>query len=228
MKASSAAAGLYHSMVLGTNGNVYTFGYDGNGELGINTDVNSSTPVVAEMPSGVSTTAVAAGFYNSYALTSNGSLYAWGFNGSGQLGNGTTAHSGCPPRSVSRATRPSPADERLLVAIAIAIATPSQSMTTTMLSASNNSPVYGQAETLTATVTGSDGGGTVNFKDGSSSLSGCASVSLTQSGSNYVAQCTTSTLSAAQHNFTAIYSGDATPRAAHRRSTRSRSRRRRW
>ncbi len=44
------------------------------------------------------------------------------------------------------------------------------------------SPTYGQTETLTATVTGSDGGGTVKFTDGGSTLTGCSAVALTASG----------------------------------------------
>ncbi len=206
--ATRVAAGLYHSMVLGSDGNVYTFGYNGNGELGVNTDVNSSTPVKSLMP--VSPTAISAGLYDSYALGSDGNLYAWGVNGFGQLGNGTQTASWKP----IAVTLPADATFTGIATdsssqFTLAIATPSLSLTTTSLSSSTTSPVYGQAVTLTATVTGSDGGGTVNFEDASSSLSGCAAVSLTPSGPDYQAQCTTSTLSAGSHNLTAVYSGDS-------------------
>jgi alpha-tubulin suppressor-like RCC1 family protein len=209
VKASAVAAGLYHSMFLGTNGKVYAVGYNGNGELGIDDNINSTSVVASGMPAGTTATAIAAGLYNSYALVSNGTLYAWGENGFGQLGNGTVQAQWVP----TAVSFPSNATFTGLMSdssseFGIAIATPTQSVTTTGLSASNTSPVYGQAETLTATVTGSDGGGTVNFEDGSTSLSGCGSVALAPSGSSYVAQCTTSTLPAGQHHFTAIYSGD--------------------
>jgi len=45
---------------------------------------------------GKTITQVAAGYYHSLALTSDGSLHAWGYNGDGQLGNGTTTNSSVP------------------------------------------------------------------------------------------------------------------------------------
>lgn len=210
VRVTSVATGLYHSLALGSDGNVYAWGYNGNGEIGNDTDVNSSTPVKSGLPAGASPTAIGAGIYDSYALLANGTLDAWGQNGFGQLGNGTFTASWLPVavELSANATFTSLASDSSSD-FALAIATPSLSMTTTDLSPSSSSPVYGQAETLTATVTSSDGGGTVNFEDGSTSLSGCSSVSLTQTGATYQAQCTTSTLSAGQHDLTAVYSGDS-------------------
>ena len=66
------------------------------GELGDGTANSSSTPVVVSMPAGVTATAVAAGADHSVALGSNGSVYDWGYNGFGQLGDGTTNDSKTP------------------------------------------------------------------------------------------------------------------------------------
>ncbi len=80
------------------------------------------------------------------------------------------------------------------------------------LSSSADPSVFGQAVTFTATITPTDGGGTVAFyADGSASpIPGCETQSLTQvSGSTYSATCTTSSLSAGAHTISAAYSGDS-------------------
>ena len=71
--------------------------------------------------------------------------------------------------------------------------------------------------TVTATVTPTDGGGTVAFyADGSATaISGCGTQQLTlASGSTYTATCTTSSLSAGSHPISASYSGDASSPAS--------------
>jgi uncharacterized repeat protein (TIGR01451 family) len=84
--------------------------------------------------------------------------------------------------------------------------------TTTSLSSSASPSIYGQPVSFTATVTPTDGGGTVAFyADGSTApISGCATQSLTQaSASTYTATCTTSSLAAGSHAISAAYSGDS-------------------
>jgi fibronectin type 3 domain-containing protein len=83
--------------------------------------------------------------------------------------------------------------------------------TSTSLSSAPNPSTFGQQVTFTATVTPTDGGGTVAFyADGSTTaISGCVTQPLIQaSGSTYAATCTTSTLAAGTHAITASYSGD--------------------
>ena len=53
--------------------------------------MNSLIPVPVHLPAGVRVTAVAADGDYSLALTSTGSVLAWGENNDGQLGDGTTA-----------------------------------------------------------------------------------------------------------------------------------------
>ncbi len=80
--------------------------------------------------------------------------------------------------------------------------------TTTVVSSANPSTV-GVNVTFTATVSGLAPTGSVNFKDGASSITGCSAVALTGSGNSKTAQCTTSSLTAATHSITAAYGGDA-------------------
>ena len=41
---------------------------------------------------------IAAGYYHTVALKTDGSLWAWGYNGDGQLGDGTWADKNTPTR----------------------------------------------------------------------------------------------------------------------------------
>ena len=83
--------------------------------------------------------------------------------------------------------------------------------TTTVVSSSANPSTSGQSVTLTATVAPTSGGGaptgTVNFKDGGTTISGCGLQTVGGSGP-YTATCTTSALSVGSHTITGIYSGD--------------------
>ncbi len=87
---TAIAAGGDHSLALSSTGQVYAWGFNGSGQLGDGSEVSSDVPVSVPAPPGTSFTAVAAGTGHSLALSSTGQVYAWGFNGSGQLGDGTT------------------------------------------------------------------------------------------------------------------------------------------
>ena len=97
--ASAIAVGGLHSLAV-VSGNVWTWGYDFYGQLGNNTNgiVTQVTPVEASNLSGVAS--VSAGDNHSLALTSGGSVYAWGANYSGQLGIGSTAQENDVPALV--------------------------------------------------------------------------------------------------------------------------------
>ena len=131
------------------------------------------------MPAGVTATAIAAGADHSLAIGSDGNLYAWGYNGLDELGNGTTTDTHdpgpggrsprwpSPPTPSPRAPRPTTASPSPL---------PRRRPTTTTLSTSPSSVTYGQTVTITAALSRSDGGGTVGFSNGANTISGCGSV----------------------------------------------------
>jgi alpha-tubulin suppressor-like RCC1 family protein len=88
---TAIAAGGYHSLAAGSDGTVYAWGNNDRGQLGDGTTDLSLTPVKLGGPlSGIKITALAAGFYHSMAVSSRGTVYAWGSNELGQLGNGTS------------------------------------------------------------------------------------------------------------------------------------------
>ena len=91
------------SLALGSDGNAYAWGYNGNGQLGDETTSNSqTTPVKVGKPIGAPTDftymQVSAGWRHSLALGSDGNTYAWGYNSSGQLGDGTRTQRNTPVR----------------------------------------------------------------------------------------------------------------------------------
>ena len=83
---TAIAAGSYHSLAV-QNGNVYAWGYNFYGQLGDGTTVNHSTPEEIDPNDLHNIVAVAAGVEFSYALSSNGSLWAWGYSQEGELGS---------------------------------------------------------------------------------------------------------------------------------------------
>jgi len=90
------AAGGGHSLALTSTGSVLAWGTGGSGQLGDGTTAGSDVPVSVHLPAGTRVTALAAGGAHSLALTSTGSVLAWGAGVRGQLGVGTTAGSDVP------------------------------------------------------------------------------------------------------------------------------------
>ena len=83
------AAGLGHSLVAGSDGNLYVFGTGTHGQLGLGHDSPQTTPVVNPVLSGESIriAALSGGDYHSLAVTTSGELYAFGRNNNAQLGD---------------------------------------------------------------------------------------------------------------------------------------------
>ncbi|HVA59674.1 MAG TPA: hypothetical protein VNG13_03940, partial [Mycobacteriales bacterium] len=73
-----ASVGLDHVLALSSAGTVYAWGDNASGELGDGSTTSRASPVLVQLPAGVSVTQVSAGWQDSYALTSTGQLYAWG------------------------------------------------------------------------------------------------------------------------------------------------------
>ena len=102
VSASAVAAGSQTGYALGSDGHLYAWGAGASGQLGNGTTTPvQTTPVVVPLPTGVSATAVAAGYQTGYAVGSDGHLYAWGYGAFGQLGNGTRATVETTPVAVS-------------------------------------------------------------------------------------------------------------------------------
>jgi RHS repeat-associated protein len=88
------SAGFDHTVALSADGTVTAWGNNGNGQLGNNTTISSTTPVTVHGLSKV--IAVSAGYQISAALEADGTVWTWGNNSSGQLGDGNTTSSSVP------------------------------------------------------------------------------------------------------------------------------------
>jgi alpha-tubulin suppressor-like RCC1 family protein len=89
------AGGYLHSLARKADGSVWAWGYNYYGQLGDGTADARSSPVL--VVGGHSFVEVAGGGYNhSLARKADGSVWAWGYNGNGELGDGTTDHRSSP------------------------------------------------------------------------------------------------------------------------------------
>ena len=94
------AAGQGHSLALTDDGMVYTWGRNDTGQLGNNATTDAMLPVAVTVTgtpmSNKTIVEIASGARHSLAIDSSGKVYAWGHNGSGQLGNNSTVNALTP------------------------------------------------------------------------------------------------------------------------------------
>jgi len=97
------SGGSQHSLALKSDGTVYAWGDNSSGQLGNDTTVDSIVPVqvsgltdVIAIAGSNARDSGGSGGTSSYALKSDGTVWAWGRNTYGQLGNNTTTQSNIP------------------------------------------------------------------------------------------------------------------------------------
>jgi alpha-tubulin suppressor-like RCC1 family protein len=83
----SVSMGRYASRAINSDGALFCWGYNSNGQVGDGTTINRNVPT----PVGVGTNWLITfgGLFYSIGLTTNRTLWAWGDNSYGQLGDGT-------------------------------------------------------------------------------------------------------------------------------------------
>ncbi len=89
------ASGFNHTLVIKNDGTVWAWGSNVYGQLGsIAGGSKSTVPVQVPGLSGI--VSVAGGRFHSLAVKNDGTVWAWGYNKTGELGNGTTTNSISP------------------------------------------------------------------------------------------------------------------------------------
>jgi len=96
------SAGDYHTCGLTARGKAYCWGYNYNGQLGDGTtNYSSGVNGPQRVIGGLTFASIRGGGYHTCGLTARGKAYCWGYNGYGQLGDGTTNSSyGNGPQAV--------------------------------------------------------------------------------------------------------------------------------
>jgi alpha-tubulin suppressor-like RCC1 family protein len=80
-----------HSIALRNDGAIFAWGNNGFGQLGDNTVISKSSPVLISNPFD-SFTQVSAGRFHNVAIRSDGTLWGWGLNIDGRLGDNSTVN----------------------------------------------------------------------------------------------------------------------------------------
>lgn len=85
------ASGINHSIGLKGDGTIWAWGHNSYGQIGNDSTTNSLVATHVQGLSGMSMIAIAAVSYHNLALRSDGTVWSWGNNTSGQLGDGKTS-----------------------------------------------------------------------------------------------------------------------------------------
>ncbi|GLD91657.1 hypothetical protein PINS_up000190 [Pythium insidiosum] len=96
---TKVACGLYHTVVTTAGGELYAFGKNDYGQLGLGHARNVKLPTLVRVTIGDSdekVVDVSCGYYHTVAVTDKGKLITWGRNDYGQLGIGSKDHKNVP------------------------------------------------------------------------------------------------------------------------------------
>ncbi|XP_022105351.1 uncharacterized protein LOC110987172 isoform X2 [Acanthaster planci] len=83
----SVACGKEHTMALGDQGRLYSWGTSKCGQLGLGDQTTRTRPSLVQALTGQCCVAIACGQYHSLALTKDQKVYSWGWGVHGQLGH---------------------------------------------------------------------------------------------------------------------------------------------
>jgi alpha-tubulin suppressor-like RCC1 family protein len=94
------SCGTYHTAAVKFDGTLWTWGYNGTGQLGDNTLVSKSSPVQT-VATGTNWKQVACGYNHIAAIKTDGSLWTCGYGYRGQLGNNINWNYSSPIQTVT-------------------------------------------------------------------------------------------------------------------------------
>ena len=112
-----SAQGNGQTVTLLASGALYAWGAGGDYQLGTGATANQPSPVPIFAPAGVRYRLLATGGSTSYAISTNGNVYAWGGNAVGEVGNGGFRNVRYPVRVASRATSISATSTDVMISV---------------------------------------------------------------------------------------------------------------
>jgi hypothetical protein len=99
----SVSSGSFHMSGIKTDGTLWIWGNNGNGQLGDNTLISKSSPVQTAS-GGNNWKSTVSSTFNTAAIKTDGTLWIWGRNHYGQIGTGNTIDRSTPVQTVSGGT----------------------------------------------------------------------------------------------------------------------------
>jgi RCC1 and BTB domain-containing protein len=97
----STACGLHHSVFVTANGEVYSCGFNDNGQLGHNDTRSRNSPFLVESLKNKFIVQAACGYYHTMVMRDSGEIYAFGRNDKGQLGIETNLQALIAPKQIT-------------------------------------------------------------------------------------------------------------------------------
>ena len=97
------ACGTFHTTAIKTDGTLWTWGYNGFGQLGNNSTVDKSSPNTT-IAGGTNWKQVACGQSHTASIKTDGTLWTWGRDSYGQLGDNTTVNKSSPVTTIAGGT----------------------------------------------------------------------------------------------------------------------------
>jgi alpha-tubulin suppressor-like RCC1 family protein len=93
----------YHTAAIKTDGTLWVWGSNSDGQLGDNTNTYQSSPVQT-IAGGTNWKQVAGGWFHTAAIKTDGTLWTWGSNFYGGLGDNTTTNKSSPVQTIAGGT----------------------------------------------------------------------------------------------------------------------------
>jgi len=93
---TQVSSGVFHTCSLLDGGGIACWGDNTVGQLGDGTLISSTIPIIADSPVDSSALSISVGQRHSCAIMDDATLYCWGYNEFGQLGDGVTDNQNSP------------------------------------------------------------------------------------------------------------------------------------
>ena len=97
------SSGFIHTAAIKTDGTLWLWGKNNIGQLGDNTAVTKSSPVQT-IAAGTNWKLVSCGSNHTAAIKTDGTLWLWGYNSYGQLGDNTIVNKSSPVQTIAGGT----------------------------------------------------------------------------------------------------------------------------